>query len=120
VWVCVRVRVVVVGARYSGNDGKFAISSLDAPVVSCGLLTPFPTPGDNTTLAANMANGMHWNVQNNIWNTNYPQWYPFEGVYGHVNDFPLNFGSIFRRTLLRQLCQIALSSLEGLRSAMIW
>ena len=68
---------------YSGPDGNLTIASLDVPVVSTGILSPFPTPGENATIAANMAEGMHWNVENNIWNVDYPQWYPFEGVYGY-------------------------------------
>lgn len=52
---------------YTGPDATLTIASLDAPVVSCGLLSPFPTPGDNSSLRENMAGGMHWNVQNNIW-----------------------------------------------------
>ena len=68
---------------YSGPDGNLTIASLDVPVVSTGILSPFPTPGENATIAASMAEGMHWNVENNIWNVDYPQWYPFEGVYGY-------------------------------------
>lgn len=52
---------------YKGPEGTMSIASLDAPVVSCGVLSPFPTPGDNSTLKDNMAKGMHWNTQNNIW-----------------------------------------------------
>jgi len=84
---------------YSGPEGTLAIASVDAPVVSCGLLSPFPTPGDNTTgtLQRYMAAGMHWNVQNNIWNTNFPQWYPFEGVLGYGReDAALGSNAAFR------------------------
>ena len=42
-----------------------------------GLLSPFPTPGANSSLPLQMEGGLHSNLQNNIWNTNYPQWYPF-------------------------------------------
>ena len=70
---------------YDGKDGHLSIASLDVPVVSTGLLSPFPTPGDNTTIAGTLELGMHWNVQNNVWNVDYPQWYPFEGVYGYGN-----------------------------------
>ena len=62
---------------YTGREGSLAVAPLDAPIVSMGLLSPFPTPGDNTSLPSLMAGGVHVNVQNNIWNTNYPQWYPF-------------------------------------------
>merc|ERR1712137_995283 len=64
-------------ALYSGVEGTFSLSSPDVPILSAGLMTPFPTPGDNTSLPENMKGGMHFNIQNNIWNTNFPQWYPF-------------------------------------------
>lgn len=85
------------GMIYSGPEGNMSIYSLDAPVVSCGVLSPFPTPGDNSTLNENMSNGMMWNLQNNIWNTNYPQWYPFEGVYGYgTQSAGLGLNAAFR------------------------
>ena len=63
--------------EYHGREGRLSLRPLDTPIVSMGTLSPFPTPGGNTTLPARMAGGVHANVQNNIWNTNYPQWYPF-------------------------------------------
>eukprot|EP00966_Prymnesium_polylepis_P196108 4544711-Prymnesium_polylepis.2 len=62
---------------YTGREGSLSLYPLDSPIVSMGLLSPFPTPGDNTSLPLRMAKGVHANIQNNIWNTNYPQWYPF-------------------------------------------
>lgn len=59
------------------HTARISLASVDAPIVSAGLLSPFPTPSENTTIASRLANGMHWNVHNNIWNTNFPQWYPF-------------------------------------------
>eukprot|EP01052_Picozoa_sp_SAG31_P019978 SAG31_NODE_1481_length_8176_cov_3.282531_7_plen_381_part_00 len=70
---------------YNGPDGSLSIASLDVPVVSTGIFSPFPTPGDNTSIAQTLQEGMHWNVQNNVWNVDYPQWYPFEGVFGYGN-----------------------------------
>merc|ERR1712100_564120 len=88
---------------YTGPEGMLAIASLDAPIVSCGVLSPFPTPGANSTLQENMANGMLFNVQNNIWDTNFPQWYPFEGVFGYGNggkpDLTLGSNAVFRFTV---------------------
>ena len=61
---------------------EMEILSLDVPVVSAGLLSPFPSALDNSTtdnttsLIDNWVKdgGWHYNVQNQIWNTNYPQW----------------------------------------------
>ena len=59
------------------SSSSMVITSLDAPIVSAGEVSPFPTPSDNTTIGEKLQSGMHWNVHNNIWNTNFPQWYPF-------------------------------------------
>lgn len=67
-----------VGAPLGGGDAAtISLESLDVPIVSAGLMSPFPTPGDNTTAAKDIASGWHFNLQNNIWNVNFPQWYPF-------------------------------------------
>ena len=44
---------------------------------------PTPGDGDNATLRGYVRDGWHYNLNNNIWNVNFPQWYPFEGVYGY-------------------------------------
>lgn len=62
---------------YTGREGRLTLTPLDTPIVSMGLLSPFPTPSDNSTIRDRLAGGVHANLQNNIWNTNYPQWYPF-------------------------------------------
>lgn len=64
-------------AQYTGPEGTLTLSSLDVPILSAGLMTPFPTPGDNSSLPENMKGGMHFNLHNNIWNVNFPLWYPF-------------------------------------------
>jgi hypothetical protein len=53
-------------ARYSGPEGSLAIVSLDAPIVSMGVLSPFPTPGDNSTIAQRMSSGLFYNVSARI------------------------------------------------------
>jgi hypothetical protein len=50
------------------RTGNLSIASLDVPVLSTGILSPFPTPGDNSSIAQSLAQGMHWNIQNNVWN----------------------------------------------------
>jgi len=60
--------------RYlSPSEGNMQIESLDAGLVGIGVPSPFPIPftqPDGTK-------GIHFNLCNNIWGTNYPQWYPF-------------------------------------------
>lgn len=41
---------------------------------------PFPTPLTEIAPGDLEANGASFCVHNNIWNTNYPMWYPFEGA----------------------------------------
>ena len=60
--------------EYHQRQEDIVLTSLDVPIVSAGLLSPFPTPGNWTI---DLSNGMHYNIQNNIWNVNFPQWYPF-------------------------------------------
>jgi hypothetical protein len=61
----------------SKKDESVVVRALDTPVLSAGLLSPFPTPGN---WSINLSSGFHANLQNNIWNVNFPQWYPFENV----------------------------------------
>lgn len=64
------------GTNRSGEI-SFKVVSLDVPIVSAGLLSPFPTALDNATIdnSTELINnwiksgGWHFNWQNNIWNT---------------------------------------------------
>jgi hypothetical protein len=55
----------------SGNGPSFMLSSLDVPVVSTGIASPFVSP---RTEAPDMHGGVHYNILQNIWNTNYVLW----------------------------------------------
>jgi hypothetical protein len=66
------------GARYStahtdGTPSYFHIQPLDTALVSVGGAIATPTP----LVAPNTTGGMHFSLYNNLWNTNYPTWYPF-------------------------------------------
>jgi len=55
------------------SDGKFVVESLDAPLVSFQVMSPFPTP-----LTGDLVIEQYfWCLENNIWGTNYPAFYPF-------------------------------------------
>ncbi|WP_066195705.1 MULTISPECIES: DUF5054 domain-containing protein [Gracilibacillus] len=59
------------GMLYEGADGRIKIETLDAALVS---------PGEKKLLQfdneiANLNGGMHVNLHNNIWGTNFPMWY---------------------------------------------
>jgi hypothetical protein len=58
------------GIRYNAQDGDCWLESLDAPLVA---------PGEKNLLCFDrqprLENGMHFNLYNNVWGTNYPQWF---------------------------------------------
>jgi hypothetical protein len=59
------------GIFYRDEAGQLAIESLDAPLVA---------PGEPSLLNFNndqpdITQGMHFNLYNNIWGTNFPMWY---------------------------------------------
>jgi Glycosyl hydrolases family 38 N-terminal domain. len=56
---------------YSGSDGSASIQTLDAPLVSMG--QPRLLQFDNTF--ADLTGGLHFNLHNNIWGTNFRMWY---------------------------------------------
>jgi len=65
-------------ASWSSPTSKLALrlTSLDVPIMSVGAANPFPSP---RTEAPDMSKGVHWNLFQNLWNTNYILWYPFTG-----------------------------------------
>ena len=48
--------------------------TLDAPIVRWDAPLPFPTP---TKRQPALGNGTAYLLHDNIWNTNYPFWYPW-------------------------------------------
>ena len=60
------------------------VASLDAGLLCYGEPTAFPTSAGTSVGASkpfgppDLTKGASWNLFNNIWGTNYPQWYPFE------------------------------------------
>jgi hypothetical protein len=59
------------GVRYQDDKGMFTLRTLDAPLVA---------PGEPSLLDFNndqpaMANGVHVNLFNNVWGTNFRMWY---------------------------------------------
>lgn len=73
------------GMFYRGADGAVTIETWDAAVVS---------PGERRLLQfdhsfANLEGGMHVNLHNNVWGTNFPAWYEDDALF----RFKLNFES---------------------------
>lgn len=59
------------GARWQDAGGAFALETLDAPLISPG------APGllRFGSARASVKGGVHVNLHNTIWGTNFPQWY---------------------------------------------
>ena len=56
---------------FEDNTRKMQIQSLDAPLVAPGE----PSLLDFTNEQPRLENGMHFNLYNNVWGTNFPMWY---------------------------------------------
>jgi len=66
---------VVNSARWTDDKkNTFQVNPIDAPLISVGYPSAFPTPVDTDPV---QASGVHVNLYNNIWGTNYIMWYPF-------------------------------------------
>ena len=63
------------GVAYTGQEGTFAVQSVDSALVSIGSARSVPTP---LSAPDPKIGGVHFALVGNIWNTNYPMWYPFE------------------------------------------
>ena len=66
-----KLHAVGEGVAYRDQHGRFVIESLDCPLVA---------PGDPSLLDFNncqprLLDGMHFNLYNNVWGTNFPMWY---------------------------------------------
>ena len=69
---------------YRGSDGEFRIQPLDAPLVA---------PGQRSLLDYNqrqprMDGGVHFNLWNNVWNTNFPYWHEGDCRFRFQMSFP--------------------------------
>ncbi|WP_412966561.1 DUF5054 domain-containing protein [Fredinandcohnia sp. 179-A 10B2 NHS] len=63
------------GVYYNGADGEIVLETKDSPLVS---------PGEKRLLQfdnsfASLEGGIHFNIYNNIWGTNFPMWYEEDG-----------------------------------------
>jgi len=56
---------------YKDNNGSFIVEPLDAPLIAMGSKSPLNYSQDKPDLSS----GMHCNLFNNAWGTNYVMWY---------------------------------------------
>jgi hypothetical protein len=66
-----QMHAVSSAVRYQDAQGSFSIETLDAPVVALGEMLPiYYSPAQ-----PDIAKGLHFNLFNNTWGTNYVQWF---------------------------------------------
>ncbi|MBJ6362235.1 DUF5054 domain-containing protein [Paenibacillus sp. MAHUQ-46] len=68
------------GALYEGTDGTARVESLDSPLVSPG--EPRLVRFDNTF--ADLDGGIHFNLHNNTWGTNFRMWFGEDMIYRYT------------------------------------
>jgi len=59
------------GLRYQAKGRTLLLDTLDAPLVAPGT----PSMLNFTNRQPNLARGLHFNLYNNLWGTNFPMWY---------------------------------------------
>ncbi|RAP77561.1 DUF5054 domain-containing protein [Paenibacillus montanisoli] len=74
------MHAVNTGVYYEGSDAKIQLETLDAPIVS---------PGEKRMLRfdqrfAPLEGGMHFNLHNNVWGTNFRMWFEENMTYRFV------------------------------------
>jgi hypothetical protein len=68
------------GVTYQDDTGEFALDTLDAPLISPGSPGLLRFGRSN----ASVRGGMHVNLHNTIWGTNFPQWYSEDALFRFV------------------------------------
>ncbi|MEO8608386.1 MAG: DUF5054 domain-containing protein [Chloroflexota bacterium] len=66
-----KLHAVNSGVYYADGRSKLAIETLDAPLLAPGE----PSLLDFNNRQPNLRSGMHFNLFNNVWGTNFPMWY---------------------------------------------
>ena len=65
------MHAVANGASYAGRDGRIEFHTLDAPLIAPGQ----PRLLDYRETSGSLEGGVHVNLHNNVWGTNFPAWY---------------------------------------------
>jgi hypothetical protein len=78
-----RLHVVGNGAFYQDDARRLHIHSLDAALIALGkpVLLNFDSPG------LLLDDGLHFNLYNNLWGTNFPMWYDEDSAFRFILSF---------------------------------
>jgi hypothetical protein len=71
------------GARYGDEDGGLMIDTPDAPLIAPGL----PALLQFNDKQPSLRGGMHINLHNNVWGTNFPAWFGEDAAFRFVLSF---------------------------------
>lgn len=80
-----KLHAIESGVRYEGPEGQLQLASLDAALVAPGR----PSLLDFNQRQPAVKHGMHFNLWNNVWNTNFPYWHEGDARF----RFTLSFGN---------------------------
>ena len=76
------------GVRISRSDGAVQFQSYDSGLLRWGPPLPFPTPINGSVAVGSPAS---FCLHNQMWNTNYPLWFPFDAAGARVLQFRFSF-----------------------------
>ena len=71
------------GVSYDDGDMRMKIHSLDAPLVAPGSTSLL----DFNNRQPNLLKGMHFNLYNNVWGTNFPMWFGEDALFRFEVEF---------------------------------
>lgn len=75
-----KLHAVTQGVRYADAKSSFVVDTLDAALVAPGE----PSLLDFNNRLPNLRRGMHFNLYNNVWGTNFPMWYADDMLFRFV------------------------------------
>lgn len=79
-----KLHAVGKGVHYRAGEHQFAIETLDTPLVAPGEPSLLEFENESPPLE----NGMHFNLYNNVWGTNFPMWYDEDALFRFRLKFP--------------------------------
>ena len=78
-----RLHAVGKGVKYRDERGSCEIQSVDVPLVAPGE----PSLLDFNNRQPSLRRGMHFNLHNNVWGTNFPMWYEEDALFRFILRF---------------------------------
>lgn len=77
------LHAVCKGVKHQSKDDLLEIDTLDAPLVAPGT----PALLNFTNRQPDLEQGIHFNLYNNLWGTNFPMWFEDDARYRFILKF---------------------------------